>query len=126
MLLGLSLPSELPVVALFTGQCQTCKEAEEVWDLFVSMHKGKAIFVKVTKDMASEVFHKSGVYWIPTVIFYLGNKELGRIETFITLDELEKGLARLLRKTNSRRLVEFITMRESDDLFAIDSRLYEF
>lgn len=121
------MSSELPIVAFFTGSCQTCKEAENVWDLFVSMHKGKAVFVKVRKEIASEVFRKSGVYWIPTVIFYLGNKEIERIETLITLDDLEKKLARLLKRANLRGSSEFITLREGDDLFALsqDPGLYD-
>ncbi len=128
MLPGSSLSSELPVVALFTGSCHTCREAEDVWDLFVSMHRGKAVFVKVKKELAGEIFFKSGVHWIPTVVFYLGNKELGRIETYITLEDLERWLDRLLRRANSRVLSEIIATRESDDLFTLspDSRPYEF
>lgn len=71
--------SSLPVLVDFFAQwCGPCKLAEPVIEELANGYQGKASFGKVNVDESAAVASKYGVMSIPTVIMFVGGKEVDR------------------------------------------------
>ncbi len=90
---------KLTVALFYSDYCPTCEEVLPVWKEFVELHKGEGLFIRIKKDeTTSKMFKRFGVSWVPTVVFFIGEKEVKRVEGRFTLSELERALRRTLAK----------------------------
>ncbi|NPA85649.1 MAG: thioredoxin family protein [Crenarchaeota archaeon] len=89
----------LTVVLFHSDYCPTCEEVMGAWREFVELHRGEGVFMRIKKDGETQrIFRELGISWVPTVVFYLDEKEVRRVEGFFTLSDLERALRRVLSK----------------------------
>jgi thioredoxin 1 len=91
------LESPMPVVVDFWATwCAPCKQMSDILDGVSDAYKDKIKMVKLNVDEGTRVAAQYGITAVPTLIFFKGGKEAGRVVGVISREKLEdklKGLA---------------------------------
>ncbi len=90
------LDSPSPVLVDFWATwCAPCKQMSEIIDGLVDAYKDKVKIVKLNVDEGTKVAAQYGITAVPTLIFFKGGKEAGRMVGVVSRQKLEEKLKSL-------------------------------
>lgn len=87
------LDSPVPVVVDFWATwCAPCKQMSEILDGLVEAYRDKIKMVKLNVDEGTKIAAQYGITAVPTLIFFKGGKEAGRVVGVLSRGKLEEKL----------------------------------
>lgn len=70
----------LPVIVEFSaGWCSVCKAMQPTMDAIAETYQGRLQIVKIDADQSENLVDRFGITALPTLIFFKGGEETGRL-----------------------------------------------
>jgi len=91
------LGSQLPAVVDFWAEwCRPCRAIAPAVSQLAAEYEGRALVVKMNTDEHPEILARYGIMGIPTLIYFKGGKEAGRVVGLTGYETIKGKLEKLL------------------------------